>query len=173
MPEKQMKKEQAPKPETAPEKQKEQKETPPSPEKEKTLEKQQEQKEVKRDIRDTSSLPTSVFERVEGGEQREVKDKEKLLREIEEILSEDIKDHYEAMSEKEQKKFKEKGEETALKIKEMIKQAKIAVYKIVGLIKKWLLIIPGVNKYFLEQETKIKTDKILDLARKRKNKKVK
>jgi hypothetical protein len=31
------------------------------------------------------------------------------------------------------------------------------------LIREWLLIIPGVNKYFLEQEAKIKTDKIQQL----------
>jgi len=31
------------------------------------------------------------------------------------------------------------------------------------LIKKWLLLIPGVNKYFLEQEAKIKADEIVKM----------
>jgi hypothetical protein len=43
-------------------------------------------------------------------------------------------------------------QKTAIKAKEVLK-----------LIVIWLRFIPHVNKYFLEQESKIKTDKILDL----------
>jgi hypothetical protein len=44
--------------------------------------------------------------------------------------------------------------------------AKFKVKAIVDLIKKWLAIIPGVNKFFLEQEAKIKTDQIIALKQK-------
>ena len=42
-------------------------------------------------------------------------------------------------------------------------KAKLKVKKVVNLIKKWLTMIPGVNKFFLEQEAKIKTDEIVKL----------
>jgi hypothetical protein len=37
----------------------------------------------------------------------------------------------------------------------------VSTKKIFVLIRAWLKIIPGVNRFFLEQEAKIKTDKIL------------
>jgi hypothetical protein len=36
----------------------------------------------------------------------------------------------------------------------------------VEIIRNWLKLIPRVNKYFLEQESKIKTDRIITLQRK-------
>ena len=39
------------------------------------------------------------------------------------------------------------------------------LFKIIDVIKKWLSIIPGINKFFLEQEAKIKTDKIMELKK--------
>ena len=42
----------------------------------------------------------------------------------------------------------------------MIKAGMIQMKKILKLIREWLLIIPGVNKFFLEQEAKIKAEKI-------------
>ena len=46
----------------------------------------------------------------------------------------------------------------------MIETGKAVGRKILKLIRSWLKLIPGVNKFFLEQEAKIKTDKIVDLA---------
>jgi hypothetical protein len=60
--------------------------------------------------------------------------------------------------------FKKVGEETAEKIKGMMDSGKLKAKKVVDLIKDWLKMIPGVNKFFLEQEAKIKTDKIMLLA---------
>ena len=40
----------------------------------------------------------------------------------------------------------------------------IKVKKIIGLIIDWLNIIPNVNKFFVKQNAKIKTDKILELT---------
>ncbi len=91
------------------------------------------------------------------------------IQEIENILSQDMDSYYDSMSPDKKNEFKNKGEKTAVKIKGILAKAKIAVNKIINLIEGWLLVIPGVNKYFLEQEAKIKTQKILDLAKKKKN----
>jgi hypothetical protein len=45
----------------------------------------------------------------------------------------------------------------------MVRGLKIHAKKVVELIRDWLLTIPGVNKFFLEQEAKIKTDRVLEL----------
>jgi hypothetical protein len=61
------------------------------------------------------------------------------------------------------KEFKAAGEETARKINSMLDEAKIKIKKIISLIRDWLKVVPGVNRFFLEQEVKIKTDEILRL----------
>ena len=58
----------------------------------------------------------------------------------------------------------EKGEETANEISAMIRNFKVKVGKVLKLIRDWLHTIPGVNRFFLEQEAKIKTDNILEMA---------
>jgi len=67
------------------------------------------------------------------------------------------------MTPEKQGEFKQKGEETAGKIRSMVETAKENARKIFDLIRDWLRVIPGVNRFFLEQEAKIKTDKILRL----------
>jgi hypothetical protein len=84
-----------------------------------------------------------------------------LSKEIENILQEDLTDMYLAMPPEKQKAFKQKGEETTGKIRKLVSATKVNTKKVFGLIKDWLKMIPGVNKFFLEQEAKIKTDKIL------------
>jgi len=92
--------------------------------------------------------------------------KSPTFRNIENILEEDLSDVYFGMSPEKQKEFKEVGEETAGKIEKLISAVKFRTNKVFNLIKKWLKIIPGINKFFLEQEAKIKTDKILNLREK-------
>lgn len=87
--------------------------------------------------------------------------KDELTKEIENILAEDLTDIFLKMSPEQQEVFREKGEETASKIRLLLSSAKINVKKILVLIGDWLKIIPGINRFFLEQEAKIKTDKIL------------
>jgi len=82
---------------------------------------------------------------------------------IDETLSEGLGNSYLAMNPAQQKTFKEKGEETVAKINTLLDQTKVKVNKIVSLIKKWLSLITGVNKFYLDQEAKIKADKILNL----------
>lgn len=93
--------------------------------------------------------------------------KSETRRKIEIILSENLVDIYKVMDVNQKKIFKQKGEQAASAIEILIQTAKATAKKIIKLIREWLRLIPGINKYFLEQETKIKTDKILELTRKK------
>lgn len=92
--------------------------------------------------------------------------KNPVLNKIENILEEDLKDIYFSLDEPLKKEFRIKGEETASKINFLLQKTKIVFKQIFDLIKEWLKIIPGINKFFAEQEAKIKTDKILKLTKK-------
>jgi hypothetical protein len=86
-------------------------------------------------------------------------------KQIDAILSEGLSDVFLSMPPARQEKFKREGEETTKKINELLKKTKVKIGKIVGLIRSWLRIIPNVNRYFLEQEAKIKADKIIKLKK--------
>lgn len=87
---------------------------------------------------------------------------------IEKILEEDLESFYFSMPQEKQAVFREKGEETATKIEKMMETGKVIARKILKLIRNWIKLIPGVNKFFLEQEAKIKTDKLVAMAGKKK-----
>ena len=89
--------------------------------------------------------------------------KSKTLASIEHLLEEDLKEVYIAMPSTQKALFRRVGEQTAVQIESLMKQAQLQIVKILELIKRWLQIIPGVNKFFLEQEAKIKTDEIMKL----------
>jgi len=97
---------------------------------------------------------------------------EEIKKEIENILSENLDDIYLGLPVNLKEQFRKKGDETVSEIKKIISKTRIVVHKILNLIKNWLKIIPGINKFFLEQEAKIKTAKILSLAEKTKKKKL-
>lgn len=90
---------------------------------------------------------------------------------VEKILESGLKDTYEKLAPIAQQEFKIKGEETASKIRELLGAAKVKVKKIFQLILEWLMLLPNINRFFLEQEAKIKTDKIIEL-RKREEEKI-
>jgi hypothetical protein len=94
--------------------------------------------------------------------------RDEMTKEIEGILSEDLTDLFLKMTPSQQERFKAKGEETASKIRQLVSATKVNAKKVLDLIKDWLKLIPGVNKFFLEQEAKIKTDKVLLAAEERK-----
>ncbi|TSC55636.1 MAG: Uncharacterized protein G01um101418_780 [Parcubacteria group bacterium Gr01-1014_18] len=83
------------------------------------------------------------------------------LVEIEKIMESDLSDYYQTMPKALQSRFKTRGEEVARAIDLMLRQAAVNAKKIVKLILGWLRMLPGVNRFFLEQEAKIKTDQIL------------
>lgn len=84
---------------------------------------------------------------------------------IDSILADGLNDVFLKMDPKKQQEFKKEGEETTKKIAQLLSETKIRVVKIVELIKKWLKIIPGVNKFFIEQEAKLKADKIIKMKK--------
>ncbi|MFH1866790.1 MAG: hypothetical protein ABIJ81_01770 [Patescibacteria group bacterium] len=86
-----------------------------------------------------------------------------LQAEIEIILQEDLVDLYRQLSQAEQQAFKIKGEVTAFKIEGLMRAVKVKVQEIIKLLIEWLKILPGVNMFFIEQEAKIKAEKILKL----------
>ncbi len=87
---------------------------------------------------------------------------------VEKILEEGLREAYEKMSPVAKQEFKIKGEETAEKIGQLLKKTHVQVKKIFALIFDWLKMIPGVNYFFLEQEAKIKADRILALKNRQK-----
>ena len=88
---------------------------------------------------------------------------QKRAQEIDAILSDGLNEIFLKMKPLEQKIFQKKGEETVTKINALLNQTKLKINKIVALIRQWLSLIRGINKFFLEQEVKIKTDKIIRL----------
>lgn len=96
-----------------------------------------------------------------------VQAKDSGLAAIESILAEGLEELYGKMTPSEQQAFKKRGEEVASTIRQMIREAKVKMSRVLSLIRGWLGMIPGVNKYFLEQEAKIKADKILAQAEKK------
>ena len=86
-----------------------------------------------------------------------------ISKEVESVLSENIATIYKNLPADRKKAFKLKGEQITDQIVHMIRSGILQVKKILGIIRDWLEMIPGVNAFFLEQEAKIKTDKIQEL----------
>ena len=87
----------------------------------------------------------------------------KQQKQIEKVLAEGLDDIYLSLAPVKRQEFKKAGEETAKKISQLLARAKINIHEIIKLIKKWLSLIPGMNKYFLEQAAKIKADEIIKM----------
>ena len=80
---------------------------------------------------------------------------------IDNILAEGLNEVFMKMNPAQQQEFKKHGEETVRKINALLDKTKVKASKIIDLIRSWLKLIPGVNRFFLEQEAKIKADKII------------
>jgi len=87
--------------------------------------------------------------------------KSPLLLEIESIMEENLREIYQNMPDELKLRFNSEGEKTAGEINNLMQSLKATTKKLIEALKKWLLIIPGINKFFLEQEAKIKADKIM------------
>ena len=87
---------------------------------------------------------------------------------IEHIMEADLGDAFNVLTPLQQQEFKLKGEQTASLIRELLQQTKIKVKKIFALLVAWLRFLPGIDRFFLEQEAKIKTDQIIALSRQNK-----
>lgn len=91
-------------------------------------------------------------------------EKDQITVEVENILEKGLKDVYGNLPDNLKPLFKAKGEETANAISQMIKRTTVKIGDIMKLIFNWLRMIPGVNRFFLEQQAKIKADQILVLT---------
>lgn len=87
--------------------------------------------------------------------------KDKVLKEVEDILAADLGAIYANLPDVKKAMFRQKGEEVAQTIRQMFVSGKVKVHAILEAIRNWLRLIPGINKFFLEQEAKIKTDRVL------------
>ncbi len=135
-------------------------------EKEKIIGKAIEQKErgiysenLKEKRKDTERTGGAALVPIISEKQKERKKK------IEKVLAKGLEDAYMSMTPEKKREFKTVGEQTAGKISELLEKGKVKVKKIIELIKKWLALIPGVNRFFLEQEAKIKADEIMRIKR--------
>lgn len=92
--------------------------------------------------------------------------KSEELQVIEKVMAGGLEEIYIGLDPKIKQMVKVEGEATATKIEALLQSGKDVAKKILQLIRAWLHKIPGVNSFFLEQESKIKTDKILAMKRK-------
>lgn len=90
-------------------------------------------------------------------------DFELVHKNVENVLAEGMDNVFLSLDAGVQKAFKLKGEEVSRKITNLLMKAKIKAQEISNLILEWLRIIPRVNKHYIEQEAKIKTEKILKI----------
>jgi len=133
-----------------------------APEKAKTKEISEREPEKKEEIKkETEKKPLFRKPKVPVLPIKRAKDEIEVK--VEKIMEEGLKEAFEKMSPIAQQEFKIKGEETAQKISQLLKKTHIKVKKIFALLFDWLKMIPGVNYFFLEQEAKIKADKIIAL----------
>ncbi|MDP2736853.1 MAG: hypothetical protein Q8O59_03715, partial [bacterium] len=80
----------------------------------------------------------------------------KRQKQVENVLAQGMTEIYLILMPEKSLKFKAECEKTDNKINQLLAKTKIDIGEIIKLIKKWLSLIPGLNKYFLEQEAKIK-----------------
>lgn len=86
-----------------------------------------------------------------------------LEKQVESVLEEGLNELYLSLPSAEQMEFKKGGEQAARQISRILTKVRVSVRQIIKIIRRWLSIIPGVNKYFLEQTAKIKAEKIIKL----------
>lgn len=94
--------------------------------------------------------------------------KDPIVAEVERVLEEGLGETYVSLPPAVRRKFKLKGERVSSEIAGMVRDLKAKAGRVLKLLTGWLRIIPGVNKFFLFQEAKIKTDKILRMIEERK-----
>ncbi len=88
--------------------------------------------------------------------------KSPLLQEIENVMEEGLLPTYKQLTPKQRIQFKIAGERTASSIERVLRQTKVKLIELIRLIRRWLQLLP-VNVFFLEQEAKIKAEKLLAL----------
>lgn len=122
-------------------------------------------KEAKEDFLEAPEQPTPAATAAQTVVVSSPPIKDEVMLEVEKILEQGLGDFVAAMPETARQRFQQKGTEVAGQIADMVRRFSVKIKKVLTLIRDWLLTIPGVNKYFLEQEAKIKADRIVDLEK--------
>ena len=91
--------------------------------------------------------------------------KDAVTVQVEHILEEGLGEMYASLPPDAKAAFRVRGEQISTEIAAMVRTFRVKVSNVLRLIRSWLHTIPGVNKYFLEQEAKLKTDSIIELAK--------
>lgn len=94
-------------------------------------------------------------------------EEKELEHKIQRILSEDIVDLYKNLPDEQKRVVLREGKYTIRTLIELVRRAKCRAKEIVELIRRWLQKIPGINRFFAEQEAKIKAQKIMMLRSKK------
>ncbi len=89
--------------------------------------------------------------------------RDELTVKIEHVMQAGLEDAFRELSVVKQQEFKVKGEETARAIRQLLRSTHVKIKKIFALLMEWLKLLPGINRYYLEQEAKIKADRIMGL----------
>lgn len=89
--------------------------------------------------------------------------RDELTMKIEKIMEDGLADAYRELTPVQQQEFKLKGEEISTKIRDLMRRTRVKIKQIFKLLVEWLRLLPGVNRFFIEQEAKIKADRILAL----------
>ena len=110
----------------------------------------------------TGELPTNPAASIIAAGQTAVETRERE-KQIEKILEIDLAEAYRSMTPEKQLEFRTVGERTAKEINRLLSEARVQAKKIIELIIEWLKIIPGVSRFFIEQEAKIKADEIMKM----------
>jgi len=139
------------------------------PEQEKSSEREANRESEQQKTKETSPHSLKTPAAVRRGQTPIPTFKDEIAVKVEKILEEGLSEAYSRLSPVAKQEFKIKGEETAEKITEMLKSTHVKVKKILNLIFEWLKLLPGVNKFFLEQEAKIKADRIIEIKNQEKH----
>jgi hypothetical protein len=94
-------------------------------------------------------------------------ERDEYYQRVERVLEENLIDAYLEMPKDKRRQFKQEGERVAGQLRQMIEGAKVKAKEVLKIISEWLKKLPGVSRWFLEQEAKIKTDRIIQLAEER------
>jgi hypothetical protein len=90
---------------------------------------------------------------------------DQVVVDVQKILEDGLEEAIVTMPEEAKQRFLQKGKEIGTIVADMVRRYKVEVKRVLHLLKDWLTTIPGVNRFFLEKEAKIKTDRILELER--------
>jgi hypothetical protein len=136
----------------------------PSPEAEKTPETESSVGQEKGDTAEMSQEPAPQLQQQAAPIPVKEQSRDPLLIEVEGKLSDGLWDAYKSMHPAQRSKFKAEGERVAAYARDGIKAGKLAAEKLLDMIVNWLRMIPRVDRWFLVQDAKIKTDALMRMA---------